>query len=145
MVRPSERSYGTIFGVELPPFAILPKRPPSLENRGLALVSSNVARSGPLATDDLRGVLREDSLLGYAPREGAASANGLWSFDRGIDGSHYGPRTNAIIAERLAHDRPSSSVRDGASESRAPTGCIRLRRTGHVGGVEGARGVANRP
>lgn len=75
----SKESWGRVFGVELPPFEVLPHRLiPSEERRRQShdrpwkdLVVDGVA----VTHSDIRGIMREDAELGHAPQESSASTN----------------------------------------------------------------------
>ncbi|TMA52591.1 MAG: hypothetical protein E6J75_16615 [Deltaproteobacteria bacterium] len=69
-VIPSPRSAGRLFGSELPPVRLIPAEPPRPPRR-----DSQVKR---VRYDDLNGIVRDDPVLGYAPREHAISTNGWW-------------------------------------------------------------------
>src|SRR5262245_38599482 len=69
-VVPSPNSAGHVLGSELPPIRLIPPQPPVPR-----------PRTGPpvrIRRDDLAGIMREDPLIGYAPREEAISSNGWW-------------------------------------------------------------------
>src|SRR2546428_7764923 len=69
-VTPSPRSAGRLFGSELPPVHLIPAEPPQPPRRD--------AQPGRIRYDDLNGIVRDDPVLGYAPREHAISTNGWW-------------------------------------------------------------------
>src|SRR3989442_14892949 len=69
-VTPSPRSAGRLFGSELPPVRLIPAEPPRPPRRD--------AQPGRIRYDDLNGIVRDDPVLGYAPREHAISTNGWW-------------------------------------------------------------------
>jgi len=69
-VVPAPDSAGRLFGTRLPPVRLIPPerpRPPKRE-----------APPGRIRFDDLNGLVRDDPVLGYAPREHAISTNGWW-------------------------------------------------------------------
>ena len=69
-VTPSPRSAGRLFGSELPPVHLIPAEAPQPPRRD--------AQPGRIRYDDLNGIVRDDPVLGYAPREHAISTNGWW-------------------------------------------------------------------
>jgi hypothetical protein len=69
-VAPSRNSGGRLFGSELPPVRLVPREPPRPPEQ--------VRPGGRIRWNDLAGVLRPDSLIGFAPRAHAISTNGWW-------------------------------------------------------------------
>lgn len=61
---------GRLFGTKLPPARLIPTQPPARPDRA--------RRSGRVGLDDLTGLVRDDPVIGYAPRERESSANGWW-------------------------------------------------------------------
>jgi hypothetical protein len=61
---------GRLFGMQLPPARLIPAEPPRPPQRA--------KRPGRIGYDDLTGLVRDDPVLGYAPREHESSANGWW-------------------------------------------------------------------
>jgi hypothetical protein len=96
---PSARSYGTLFGRDLPPVRILPQTPaaPVFTDRA-AWYQRLVVDGRRITVGDLWGLQREDPLLGYAPRENALSINGWWQ------SNNIGARARA---DTLRHKRAS--------------------------------------
>jgi hypothetical protein len=80
-VVPSDRSYGRLFGQELPPYRLIPwERIPHARDRLRWYAEPTVwtVRGVRLTNGDLNGILREDPILGHAPKENAVSRNGWW-------------------------------------------------------------------
>jgi hypothetical protein len=69
-VVPISGAAGSLFGTTLPPARLIPVEPPRPPLRA--------GRTGRVGYDDLTGLVRDDPVLGYAPREHAASTNGWW-------------------------------------------------------------------
>jgi len=69
LVVPSAGSTGRVLGTRLPPLRLIPPEPPKRPPRTV---------SNRIHHDDLAGIMREDPLIGYAPREHAVSTNGWW-------------------------------------------------------------------
>jgi hypothetical protein len=89
----SDRSYGRLFGVELPPHRIVPwGRIPSEPERLRWFDKLRWTKTGvPVTNGDLRGILREDPILGHAPRENTVSKNRWWH------ANNYGARASRDI------------------------------------------------
>lgn len=79
LIKPAPMKYGTFLGRELPPFRVVPSCEPPPSPEQSASGESDITVDGrPLTIGDLNGIDREDPVLGYAPKENAASANGWW-------------------------------------------------------------------
>lgn len=87
LTRPSRRSAGRVLGVELPPVRLVPPSPPRPPRRA-------ARQPGRVRLDDLTGRVRDDALLGYAPREGETSTNGWWQSNN--------------LGARARHDTPAA-------------------------------------
>jgi len=70
LVVPSPTSAGHVLGSELPPIRLIPPQPPVHQPRA--------GQPDRIRRDDLAGIVREDPLVGYVPRERAISSNGWW-------------------------------------------------------------------
>ena len=82
LLTPAPLAYGRLLGRDLPPFRVVPAcdqppapADPSAPYRDLTVDGQRIT------VGDLHGMFREDPVLGYAPREGAVSANGWWQSD----------------------------------------------------------------
>ena len=91
-VERSPASYGRLFGHELPPHRVVPSsyRPDPEADRQVRKIVGGLE----VTRGDIEGVMREDPVLGFAPREQSASARGWW-------------QTNSLGARRRAD--PGSS------------------------------------
>lgn len=83
LVKPSEYSSGVLLGRELPPLNILPPNfhvlTEAQRNGELYEWHNSLVINGRKITKgDLWGVMREDTLIGYAPEESTISSNGWW-------------------------------------------------------------------
>lgn len=76
-IRPSHVSYGTLFGIELPPVKVIWDKTPPPTDRDQPF-DHLVVDGRAITVGDLWGIFREDPLLGYAPRENARSVNDWW-------------------------------------------------------------------
>lgn len=77
LIVPSQLSYGTLFGHELPPFKVVP--PSSLEPVNLSEWYNDLIVDGKRITiGDLSGAYKDDSLMGYTPLENWSSENVWW-------------------------------------------------------------------
>ena len=77
LLEPSEYSYGTLLGHELPPFVVVPDHlPPPLDRA--APFRDLVVDGVPITNGDISGFNREDPSTGFAPRENEISQNGWW-------------------------------------------------------------------
>ena len=102
----SDRAWGELFEVKLPPEALLPWEQIKRDEKTEGLVkpwsvrpSPVVVRGTRLAWGDLNGILREDPLLGHAPKENSVSVNGWWQ------ANNYGARSSRDIRpENPAHE-----------------------------------------
>jgi len=104
-VIPSPRSAGRLFGSELPPVRLIPAEPPRPPRR-----DTQVKR---VRYDDLNGIVRDDPVLGYAPREDTISTNGWWqSNNLGARDRHDTAPTVAPGTRRVLVFGDSSSVND---------------------------------
>lgn len=77
LVRPSERSWGTLFGTELPPLRLVVPDAFAERSRG-EWYEQLVVDGRRITIGDLWGYYRSDDLLGYAPQENRISAAGWW-------------------------------------------------------------------
>lgn len=89
-VRPSPRSAGRLFGTELPPLRLVPPAPAAPPRRAM--------RPGAIRFDDLTGLVRDDTVLGYVPRERETSTNGWWQ------SNNLGARARHDTAAAIAPD-----------------------------------------
>jgi hypothetical protein len=78
LVKPSDRCFGTLLGTELPPVRIInspldtgTEPPPDHSLK----IDGNEQK---IADHDLRGIIRMDTTMGYAPRENTVSPYGWW-------------------------------------------------------------------
>jgi hypothetical protein len=69
LVVPSPGSAGRVLGTHLPPLRLIPPEPPKRHPR---------SGRDRIRHDDLAGIMREDPVTGYAPREHAVSTHGWW-------------------------------------------------------------------
>jgi hypothetical protein len=77
-ILPSEKSYGTLFGIELPPYVLISHTtPPDITDRS-SWFQDLIVDGKKITYGDLWGFLRYDPFLGYAPQENMISANGWW-------------------------------------------------------------------
>ena len=76
-IKPSDTCYGVFLGRELPPFKILPREYP-LHTDNNKWYRKIIINGKKITTGDLFGILEEDKLLGYAPKENTVSTNGWW-------------------------------------------------------------------
>ncbi|MEO8624345.1 MAG: hypothetical protein ABI625_24910 [bacterium] len=75
LLKPSEGSFGTLLGVDLPPLRVVSHS----DVRPLQDPATPMTVDGKqLTTGDLFGIIRTDSLTSYSPQENARSANGWW-------------------------------------------------------------------
>ncbi len=74
LISPSDVSSGRLAGIELPPVRLSPPKKLDHDAPDPVLVDGGQ----PLSRGDLWGILREDRVLGYAPRENAVSLRGWW-------------------------------------------------------------------
>ena len=77
-LQPSPYSYGRFLGKELPPYRLLPEGPLPLRGDRSEWYEGLIVDGKKITAGDLFGIYREDSLLGFAPRENTVSANGWW-------------------------------------------------------------------
>ena len=77
-LQPSPYSYGRFLGKELPPYRLLPEGPLPLRGDRSEWYEGLIVDGEKITAGDLFGIYREDSLLGFAPRENTVSANGWW-------------------------------------------------------------------
>lgn len=83
MVKPSQHSSGMFRDTELPPLKVLPSNFSVQEKTELLShedqwFQSLVVNGEKITHGDLWGILKEDPLIGYAPKENARSTNGWW-------------------------------------------------------------------
>jgi hypothetical protein len=77
-LKPTEDSYGTLFGIELPPFDLpAQSEPPEIRDRS-EWYEELIVDGKKITVGDLWGYYRRDLLLGYAPMENTTSLNGWW-------------------------------------------------------------------
>jgi len=76
-IKPSESSFGTLLGRELPPVTIVPvKTPPEIVQPNLPY---GITVDGvEITVGDLAGIRQEEPLIGYEPKPNIRSANGWW-------------------------------------------------------------------
>lgn len=103
LTKPSAISSGQIFGRELPPIKIMPTQHQAAPLDGDA---QNDLQFGSLVVDgtrvthsDLFGLMREDPLLAYVPRENARSTNGWWQSNN-LGARQVGNSDRAASAQR---------------------------------------------
>lgn len=77
-ISPSQNSYGTFFGRELPPLKLILDRNSMHGLDRSSQYKDLVIEGQKISVGDLWGIYREDPLLGYAPQENARSLNGWW-------------------------------------------------------------------
>ncbi|MBF0485397.1 MAG: SGNH/GDSL hydrolase family protein [Candidatus Omnitrophica bacterium] len=75
-IKQSPRSYGLFLKRDLPPFKIKLLDNPNAEDD--KAINDVVVNNQKITWGDLRGVAREDEILGYAPMENRVSRNGWW-------------------------------------------------------------------
>jgi hypothetical protein len=76
-ISPSQNSYGILFGHDLPPVEVIPEEPPAQFDRSKYYDDLTIG-GHRISIGDLWGFHKEDSLLGYVPRENTKSLNGWW-------------------------------------------------------------------
>jgi lysophospholipase L1-like esterase len=76
-IQPSDISYGKLFDMELPPFAILPQEIPEVTDKS-AVYGKATADGIELTKGDLWGFHAEDPVLGYESEKNGLSQNGWW-------------------------------------------------------------------
>jgi len=77
LIAPSAVSYGRVAGVELPPLRL--GNASDFVASDLEAPYQDLTTGGlPVTRGDLWGLMRDDPVLGYAPRENARSARGWW-------------------------------------------------------------------
>jgi hypothetical protein len=99
---PSDRSYGRLFGQELPPYRLIRwERIPHTRDRLRWYAEPTVWTVGGvrLTNGDLNGILREDPILGHAPKENAVSTNRWWW------ANNYGARAGRDIEPQNPSDK----------------------------------------
>ena len=72
-VKPSEESYGNLFGIELPPLKIVQK-----EMDRNQWFKKLVVKGKKITVGDLWGYYKEDPTIGYIPKENMISPNNWW-------------------------------------------------------------------
>lgn len=78
LIAPSDDSYGTLFGIELPPLKL---PPPATEPKSVdrsTWYQGLIVDGKKITIGDLWGFLRDDPWLGYVPEENTISTNGWW-------------------------------------------------------------------
>jgi hypothetical protein len=95
-ISPSPNSYGTLFGLELPPYKLIPSAAPSRFERSKQYRDLMI-KERRITVGDLWGFHREDSILGYAPKENMISLNGWWQ------SNNIGARKRQDTAKRKPH------------------------------------------
>lgn len=78
LARASPSSFGTLLGRELPPLKLPPLCEKPTSDSSTEPYWDLVVDGQRITVGDLFGILREDPVLGYGPREHAVSANGWW-------------------------------------------------------------------
>lgn len=78
MIRPSEHSYGTLLGVELPPVRVISSPASHQPVDRSAWYDNLIVQSQRVTVGDLFGYYREEPTIGYVPEENAISPNGWW-------------------------------------------------------------------
>ena len=78
LIEPSPYSFGRLFGIELPPYRLVPAEPVRLSDDRNEWAGGLIVDGNRITVGDLWGIYREDPLLGYVPQEDAVSANGWW-------------------------------------------------------------------
>ncbi len=96
LITPSATASGALFGVELPPFKLLPPTTPPPFTDHATWYKGLVVEGQKITLGDLWGFFRKDALLGYAPQESMTSANGWWQTN------NLGARARGDISERTA-------------------------------------------
>ncbi|NNE48355.1 MAG: hypothetical protein HKN37_17010 [Rhodothermales bacterium] len=76
-VSPCENCWGELFGRQLPPFELITEDA-FLEHDRDAWYRNLIVDGRRITAGDMLGIFREDSILGYAPKENAISANDWW-------------------------------------------------------------------
>ncbi len=76
LTEPSNRSSRSIFGTELPPMRVIPKKKIHEIGRDRFYAAQKVGTG--ITWGDWLGIHREDEQLGYSPKEGSKSKNGWW-------------------------------------------------------------------
>jgi hypothetical protein len=78
LISPSQRSYGTFLGRELPPLKLGPyiSDPPDTDRD--EWYNNLIVEGRKITVGDLWGYFREDPLLGYVTEESTISMNGWW-------------------------------------------------------------------
>lgn len=78
LITPSANASGSLVGVELPPFKLLPPTTPPASTDHSTWYRGLVVDGQKITIGDLWGFFHKDPLLGYAPQESMISANGWW-------------------------------------------------------------------
>jgi hypothetical protein len=78
LTEPSPYSFGRLFGIELPPYRLVPAEPVRLSDDRSEWADGLIVDGDRITVGDLWGIFREDPLLGYVPQEDAVSTNGWW-------------------------------------------------------------------
>jgi hypothetical protein len=76
-VSPCENCWGELFGRQLPPFELI-SEDAFLESDRDAWYRNLIVDGRRITAGDMLGIFREDSILGYAPKENAISTNDWW-------------------------------------------------------------------
>jgi len=120
LIVPSSRSYGLLFGLELPPLKALPESTPVMWEEPSRWRDEMVVNGKKITGGDLNGYMREDPLLGYTHLESTISANGWW-------------QSNNIGARKRTDTKRSKSVHQKRvlvfGESFAHGSCLRQEET----------------
>jgi hypothetical protein len=98
-VSPSQFSYGTLFGKELPPVKVIPCKTPPPPTDHSAWSDHLIIDGHKITLGDLWGFFREDNLLGYTTKENMISVNGWWQ------SNNLGARARYDIAEIKSEGR----------------------------------------
>jgi hypothetical protein len=94
LITPNEFATGLLFGVELPPYSLLPPTTPPAYTDHSAWYKELVVDDQKITIGDLWGFFRKDQVFGYAPQEGITSANGWWQ------SNNLGARASHDVGER---------------------------------------------
>lgn len=82
LIEPSPYSSGRLFGIELPPYRLVPAEPVRLSEDRSEWADGLIVDGNRITVGDLWGIYREDPLLGYVPQEDTVSVNGWWQSNK---------------------------------------------------------------